>query len=157
MRTARQMAGHLIRTAEEPYAFVRSQVLEKKAKTSFLYQAIESLGSDASMDYIHKWSAASMYLGDADTTVSSLMTFFLAMAVFPEVQKKSQEELDRVIDGGRLPITSDKTSLPYIEAVVKETHRWHPVEPMSLPHCCTQEDSIKRYRIPKGAIILPNN
>jgi hypothetical protein len=115
MRTACQMAGHLIRTAEEPYAFVRSQMLEKKAKASFLSQAIESLGSDASMDYIHKWSAASMYLGGADTTVSSLMTFFLAMAVFPEVQKRAQDELDGVIGGGRLPITSDKTSLPYIE------------------------------------------
>jgi len=151
------MAKTLIRTAEEPYAFVQSQMQEKKAKTSFLSQAIESLGSDASMEYINKWSAASMYLGGADTTVSSLMTFFLAMAVFPEVQKKAQEELDRVIGGDRLPITSDKSSLPYIEAVVKETHRWHPVGPMSIPHSCTQEDSISGYRIPKGAMILPNN
>jgi cytochrome P450 len=151
------MASQLLRTAEEPYAFVKSQMENKTAKTSFLSQAIESLGSDASMEHIHKWSAASMYLGGADTTVSSLMTFFLAMAVFPDVQKKAQEELDRVIGGGRLPITSDKTSLPYIEAVVKETHRWHPVAPMALPHCCTQEDSIHGYRIPKGAMLLSNN
>ncbi|CAN9281390.1 unnamed protein product [Alternaria alternata] len=156
-RTARQMAEQLTRTAEEPYAFVKSQMQGKEAKTSFLSQAIESLGSDASMEYIHKWSAASMYLGGADTTVSSLMTFFLAMAVFPQVQKKAQEELDRVLGGERLPITSDKASLPYIEAVMKETHRWHPVAPMAIPHCCTQEDSIKGYRIPKGAMILPNN
>jgi cytochrome P450 len=151
------MAEQLTRTAEEPYAFVKSQMQDKEAKTSFLSQAIESLGSDASMEYIHKWSAASMYLGGADTTVSSLMTFFLAMAVFPQVQKKAQEELDRVLGGERLPITSDKASLPYIEAVMKETHRWHPVAPMAIPHCCTQEDSIKGYRIPKGAMILPNN
>ncbi|KAI4651751.1 hypothetical protein J4E93_001947 [Alternaria ventricosa] len=156
-RTARQMAKTLIRTAEEPYAFVKWQMQDKKAKTSFLSQAIESLGSDASMEYINKWSAASMYLGGADTTVSSLMTFFLAMAVFPEVQKKVQEELDRVIGGDRLPITSDKASLPYIEAVVKETHRWHPVGPMSIPHSCTQEDSVNGYKIPKGAMIMPNN
>ncbi|RYN79807.1 O-methylsterigmatocystin oxidoreductase [Alternaria alternata] len=156
-RTARQMAEQLTRTAEEPYAFVKTQMQDKEAKTSFLSQAIESLGSDASMEYIHKWSAASMYLGGADTTVSSLMTFFLAMAVFPQVQKKAQEELDRVLGGERLPITSDKASLPYIEAVMKETHRWHPVAPMAIPHCCTQEDSIKGYRIPKGAMILPNN
>ncbi|KAG9191377.1 hypothetical protein G6011_09465 [Alternaria panax] len=156
-RTARQMADQLVRTAEQPYAFVKSQMKNNTAKTSFLSQAIESLGLDPSMEYIHKWSATSMYLGGADTTVSSLMTFFLAMAVFPEVQKKAQEELDRVIGGERLPINSDKASLPYIEAVMKETHRWHPVAPMALPHCCTQEDSIKGYRIPKGAMILPNN
>jgi cytochrome P450 len=130
---------------------------EKKAKTSFLSQAIESLGSNASLEHLHKWSAASMYLGGSDTTVAALMTFFLAMAVFPEVQKRAQEELDRVTGGERLPVTSDKASLPYIEAVMKETHRWHPIGPMALPHCSTQEDSINGYRIPKGAMLLPNN
>ncbi|CAE7022126.1 hypothetical protein P3342_004979 [Pyrenophora teres f. teres] len=157
-RTARDMAKQLVRTAEEPYAFVKKQMREKTAKTSFLSQALESIGvDDAETERIHKWSAASMYTGGADTTVSALMTFFLAMAVFPEVQKKAQEELDRVIGGERLPVTSDKASLPYIEAVVKETHRWHPIAPMALPHCCTEEDSINGYRIPKGAMVLPNN
>jgi cytochrome P450 len=151
------MAKQLNRTAEEPYAFVKQQLRDKKAKTSFLSQAIQELGSDAEEENIHKWSAASMYTGGADTTVSSLMTFFLAMSVFPEVQRKAQEELDRVIGSGRLPITSDKIQLPYIEAVVKETHRWHPVAPMALPHCCTAEDTIRGYRIPKGAMVLPNN
>jgi cytochrome P450 len=148
------MAAQLILTAETPYAFVKNQIREKKAKPSFLSQAIADSGSD---DHIHKWSAVSMYTGGADTTVSALMTFFLAMAVFPDVQKKAQEELDRVIGSARLPVTGDKGSLPYIEAVVKETHRWHPVAPMALPHCCTEEDSIGGYRIPKGAMILPNN
>jgi cytochrome P450 len=151
------MAKQLNRTAEEPYAFVKQQLRENKATTSFLSQAIEDLGSDAGEEHIHKWSAASMYTGGADTTVSSLMTFFLAMSVFPEVQLKAQKELDRVIGSGRLPITSDKIQLPYIEAVVKETHRWHPVAPMALPHCCTEEDTIRGYRIPKGAMVLPNN
>lgn len=130
---------------------------EKKHKTSFLSQAIENIGSDPETERIHKWSASSMYLGGADTTVSSLMTFFLAMTLFPEVQKKAQEELDNVIGGSRLPVTADREKLPYIEAVVKETHRWHPVAPMALPHCSTKEDVIRGYRIPKGALLLPNN
>lgn len=84
------------------------------------------------------------------------MTFFLAMTAFPEVQKKAQEELDRVIGSGRLPVTADRDDLPYIMAVMKETHRWHPVAPMGLPHTSTAEDICQGYRIPKGAMLMPN-
>lgn len=150
------MADQLLRTTELPYQFVRQQMRENKHRVSFLSKAIEEAGSDEMVD-IHKWSASSMYLGGADTTVSSLMTFFLAMTVFPEVQKTAQEELDRVVGDGRLPVSSDREKLPYIEAIVQETHRWHPVGPMALPHSSTEEDSIRGYRIPKGALLLPNN
>lgn len=106
-------------------------------------------------DPVHKWSAASLYTGGADTTVSSLMTFFLAMTLFPEVQIKAREEIDRVVGNARLPVSSDKENLPYIEAVVKETHRWHPVVPMAIPHTTNKEDKIMGYRIPKGALLMP--
>lgn len=103
-----------------------------------------------------KWSATSLYTGGADTTVSSLMTFFLAMALFPDVQRKAQEEIDRVIGNDRLPVSADKDSLPYIWATVKETHRWYPVVPMAIPHCASEEDTIRGYRIPKGSVLIPN-
>jgi len=84
------------------------------------------------------------------------MTFFLAISVFPEVQVKAREELDRVIGTQRLPISADRDDLPYIMAVMKETHRWHPVAPMGLPHASSAEDTYRDYRIPKGAVMLPN-
>jgi cytochrome P450 len=76
--------------------------------------------------------------------------------VFPDVQKKAQEELDRVIGTSRLPNSTDRERLPYIMAVMKETHRWHPVTPMGLPHTSTAEDTYRGYRIPKGSILMPN-
>ncbi|KAJ4358754.1 uncharacterized protein N0V89_003338 [Didymosphaeria variabile] len=158
-RTARQMAAQLHQTTEQPYQFVKQQMRQNKAKTSFLSQAIENIKGDSDtddMESVHKWSASSMYLGGADTTVSSLMTFFLAITLFPDVQKKAQEELDRVI-GNRLPVSADRQKLPYIEALVSETHRWHPVAPMALPHASTKDDVINGYRIPKGSLLLPNN
>lgn len=84
------------------------------------------------------------------------MTFFLAISVFPEVQKKAKEEIDRVIGGSRLPVSVDRDSLPYIMAVMKETHRWHPIAPMGLPHSSSTEVTYRGYRIPKDAIMLPN-
>lgn len=153
---ARRMRVQLKKTFDQPFEFTKQQMSENKQKPSFISQAMENIGSDAHMEQIHKLSALSLYLGGADTTVSSLMTFFLAMTVFPEVQQKAQEELDRVIGSDRLPVSADKGSLPYIEAIVKETHRWHPVAPMALPHASDREDSIRGYRIPKGAILLAN-
>ena len=60
----------------------------------------------------------------------ALSAFLLAMAMYPDVQKKAQAELDSVLEGMRLPEYSDKPRLPYVEAIMKETERWHPVAPM---------------------------
>jgi cytochrome P450 len=151
------MSEQLQEAVELPYRLVKKQMQEGEERTSFLSQALGDAGKDVDLQEIYKWSATSMYLAGADTTVSSLMTFFLAMIVYPDVQRKAQEELDRVIGNERLPLVSDLEKLPYIEAVLKETHRWHPVAPMGLPHCSTEDDEILGYRLPKGTTILPNN
>ncbi|KAL1599850.1 hypothetical protein SLS60_007655 [Paraconiothyrium brasiliense] len=156
-KTGREMRKMLFDCVEKPYAFVKQQMREKRAKTSFLSQAIETIGADDEyMGFVHKWTALALFTGGADTTVSSLMTFFLAMTLYPDVQKKAQEELDSVIGAERLPVAADKDNLPYVYAVMLETHRWHPVLPMGLPHTSDAEDVCKGYRIPKGAILLPN-
>jgi cytochrome P450 len=70
-------------------------------------------------------------VGASDTTVSSVATFFLAMAQNPEIQKKSQSAVDRVVEAeGRLPDFTHFQKLPYIEAVVRELLRWKLVAPM---------------------------
>ena len=64
-------------------------------------------------------------------TVSSLTSFFMAMALYPQVQKKAQDELDMVL-GGALPTFSDQGSLPYTTALVKEVFRWYPVTSLGV-------------------------
>ena len=73
----------------------------------------------------------SRYVGASDTTVSAVATFFLAMAQNPEVQKKAQSVVDRIVEAeGRLPDFTHFQKLPYIEAVVRELLRWKLVAPM---------------------------
>lgn len=62
--------------------------------------------------------------------VSSMMTFFLAMIKYPEVQKRAQQELDLVIGADKLPSCADLERLPYVRAVLSEVYRWHPVAPL---------------------------
>jgi len=62
-------------------------------------------------------------------TVSSMTSFFLALALFPRVQRRAQAELDVVVGRDRLPTFDDRPRLPYIEALVKELMRWQMVTP----------------------------
>jgi cytochrome P450 len=59
-------------------------------------------------------------------------TFILAMTLYPEVQRKAQAEIDRVVGNSRLPDYSDQDELPYVDAVLKEVLRWHPVTPLGM-------------------------
>jgi hypothetical protein len=58
-----------------------------------------------------------------------VQALFLAMVLYPEVQKKAQVEIDAVMGTNRLPDFDDRPSLPYINAIVKELMRWHLVLP----------------------------
>jgi cytochrome P450 len=91
-----------------------------------------------------------------DQTGNIVANFFLAMMLHPEVQAKARDEIDRVIGPTRLPNFEDRKDLPYVEMVVWETFRWHPVGPLALPHMTTAEDVCEGYLIPAGALVIPN-
>ena len=94
------------------------------------------------------------------------------MALYPEVQKKAQAEIDTVVGSNRLPDFHDRPSLPYINAVVKETSRWNLVLPFGrsffiiiitiltssegVPHMSTISDEYNGFHIPKGTIVIAN-
>ncbi|KAI9059151.1 CyP450 monooxygenase [Trametes sanguinea] len=100
--------------------------------------------------------AAVAYAGGADTTLSVIQSFFLGMASFPEVQRKAREELDVVVGHHRLPLLSDRESLPYLEAVAKECLRWKTVVPLGVPHRSTEDDEYQGYMIPQGTVVVAN-
>ncbi|KAG5745174.1 hypothetical protein H9Q70_012134 [Fusarium xylarioides] len=154
--TAKEWRSNLESSVEDPAAFVEHQMANGKDNTSFLSQLMQKKGLKDEEASENKWLAASLYAAGADTTVSAITTFFLAMTLFPEAQKKAQYEIDEVIGSERLPSLSDRQNLPYVNALVKEVLRWHPVGPMCLPHTTSQDDIINGYLIPKGAMILPN-
>ena len=111
---------------------------------------------DAEEEDIIKWVVGALYSGGADTTVSALATFVLAMVLYPEVQAKAQEEIERVVGTDRLPGIADRPQLAYVDAVYKETLRWHPVAPLAVPHRVTRDDEYGWCTIPAGATIVAN-
>jgi len=118
------------------------------------YSRDGKLSEDDELDI--KGAAAALYGAGVDTSASVVETFILAMLHYPEVYRKAQEEIDRVIGNRRLPEIADRKSLPYFEAIVKELYRWHPPLPLGLPHVSFKSDHYKGYHIPKGALVMGN-
>ena len=77
------------------------------------------------------------------------------MALYPEVQKRAQKQIEQVI-ANRLPTLDDYNSLPYIRSLLKELTRWAPVAPLGLPHRVMQDDVYEQYFIPKGTTMIGN-
>ncbi|KAG2357360.1 cytochrome P450 [Suillus spraguei] len=121
-----------------------------------------------------KKAATTAIVASYETSSSTLMVFVLAMVLYPDVQKRAQAEIDSVVGRDRLPTFEDRESLPYIDAILRETFRWEPVVPLGIlsrqvirltcieddligvPHATTSDDVYDGYFIPKGAIIAYN-
>jgi cytochrome P450 len=158
-KTARIWREDLVETVRVPYEFVKRRVDSGQDGESFVAKSIQQSMQEGSLSPLDeqaiKWTSTSMYLAGSDTSVYTMEAFFLAMSMFPDVQKKAQEEIDRVVGTSVLPGFTDRNNLPYINALVLEAQRWHPILPMGFPHVAEQEDEIEGYRIPKGAMLLP--
>lgn len=157
-RIARRWKATVHAVADIPFAFVERQLRNATAKPSYLSKLIESEKGPLSpeADDVARWSAFALYTGGADTTVSSISCFVLEMVLYPEVQKKAQAEIDSVVGTSRFPTFADRENLPYVDALVKEVLRWHPVGPMGLPHLTTKPDEYNGYFIPENSLLIPH-
>ncbi len=154
-QTARQWNKDCDEVMNVPADFVTQQMAQNAARPSYVERLLSADPDDEDKKHI-KQSAAALYAGGADSTAGGLSFFYLAMVAFPKVQVKAREEIDRVVGAGRLPGFQDRDSLPFVEAVVKETLRWQPLAPLGPPHMSDEEDEYRGYRIPKGAMLMPS-
>ncbi|EJT68232.1 hypothetical protein GGTG_14190 [Gaeumannomyces tritici R3-111a-1] len=148
--------------AHLPYRFVQHQLaygIDSNCMMSLLIQRSEVKGTDGKIapedENLIVWAAASLFGAAVDTTSISLAAFTLAMLKYPDVQRKAQAEIDRVIRRGRFPTSADRERLPYVDAIVKETLRWWSIFPMGMPHRADEEIEYRGLRIPDGATIMP--
>ncbi|KAL0568030.1 cytochrome p450 [Marasmius crinis-equi] len=144
---------------EVPFEFVRHNMESGSDKSSLLRKFLElndADGGDKDQEFAIKGVCATAYAAGSDTTVASIEAFFLAMGMYPDIQKKAQAELEKVIGSGRIPGYEQRPNLPYIEAIFRETLRWSPVVPLGLWKATSEEDIVDGYYVPKGATVINN-
>lgn len=73
------------------------------------------------------------------------------MIKHPDIQRKAQAEIDRVIGNNRLPDHNDRPDLPYIEALYREVLRYDQPLRIGVPHALMEDDIYEGYFLPKGS------
>lgn len=70
------------------------------------------------------------YYSQRGQSNSLILSFLLIMVVNPKAQKRAQAQIDAVVGGNRLPMTEDRSSLPYVDAILRETLRYSSIAPL---------------------------
>ncbi|KAK7265516.1 hypothetical protein RJT34_33136 [Clitoria ternatea] len=97
-----------------------------------------------------------MVIGGSDTSSNTIEFAMVEMMQKPEVMRKVQEELEVVVGKEKMVEESHIHNLPYMQAVMKETLRLHPVLPLLVPHCPSETTTVAGYTVPKGSRVFVN-
>ncbi|THV02863.1 cytochrome P450 [Dendrothele bispora CBS 962.96] len=170
-KKAKHWRKYVMEMKNAPFESVKQALKQGTATSSFVSNLLNEIDLQknmnvgkmkrpeeiADLEETVKNCAGLAYAAGAESVVSSLSSFILAMILHPSVQVKARAELDRVVGQGRLPDFSDRGSLPYVDAIVKETLRWSPVAPLGLPHMVTKDDEFRGYHVPAGTMVMGNS
>ncbi|XP_044259444.1 probable cytochrome P450 303a1 [Tribolium madens] len=97
-----------------------------------------------------------MFMAGSETTSKSLGFCFLNLIMYPDVQKKAQQEIDAVIGRNRLPSLEDRPQMPYMECVVLEALRMFSGRAFTVPHRAFKDTHLNGYIIPKDTMVIAN-
>nr|GMD72743.1 cytochrome P450 71A1-like [Ipomoea batatas] len=109
------------------------------------------LNRDRIMGLIHD-----MLAGGTDTAAASVEWAFQELLRKPLIIKRATEELDRAIGRERWVEERDFSQLPYMEAIIKETFRLHPLCTLLPPHYSMEDCNVAGYEVPSGTTVLVN-
>ncbi|NWU66090.1 CP1A5 protein, partial [Pterocles burchelli] len=91
-----------------------------------------------------------------DTVTTGLSWCLMYLVMYPDIQKRIQEELDKVIGQERRPRLSDQGTLPYLEAFILEMFRHSSYVPFTIPHSTIRDTTLNGYYIPKDRCVFVN-
>nr|XP_016485816.1 PREDICTED: premnaspirodiene oxygenase-like [Nicotiana tabacum] len=97
-----------------------------------------------------------MLIAGTDTTATTLEWTMSELMKNPTIMKKAQAEVRETLKGKKIVDHSDIQNLKYLKLVVKETLRFHPPGPLSVPRESREECEINGYVIPNKTIALVN-
>ncbi|WOG81801.1 hypothetical protein DCAR_0100952 [Daucus carota subsp. sativus] len=97
-----------------------------------------------------------MLAAGVDTAATTVDWTMAELLRNPQVMRKVQNELAQVVGMDRMVDESDLTSLEYLDMVIKEVFRLHPVAPLLIPHRSIEDCEIDGFFIPKNSTVMVN-
>ena len=161
----RSLYGQLVAGMSEFKNYITTAVAARKATYDskdpacfidmFLNKAAEDeTGIFTEKQLVH--NCMDIFLAGSETTSKSLLYALALMILYPEVQRRAQEELDRVAEGRDQVTLADKPRLPFVEATLNEVWRYGNVAPFGPPRKIRKDLTLGEYIIPEGNFITYN-
>ena len=97
-----------------------------------------------------------MFAGGMETSSIAVEWGLAELIRHDDIRRTLQDELDRVIGKDRLMSEEDISNLPYLQAIVKEMMRMHPVGPLLAPHESTRACEVAGFYVPEKTRLLVN-
>ncbi|MFQ6631172.1 hypothetical protein Gotur_008876 [Gossypium turneri] len=97
-----------------------------------------------------------MMVGALDTSAATLEWALSELLRHPRVLLKLQQELESIVGNKRMVEENDLPKLEYLDMVVKEIFRLHPVAPLLVPRESVEDIIIDGCCIPKQSRVLVN-
>jgi cytochrome P450 len=97
-----------------------------------------------------------LFLAGTETLSVTLNWAIIYVAYFPECQTRIADEIERVLGKDRQPTDSDRIKLPYVEAFINETMRFHCAGPILIPRSTTKDVVFRGCDLPEGTFVMVN-
>jgi cytochrome P450 len=99
-----------------------------------------------------------MFTAGSDTMALTVEWAMAELLRNPSIMAKLRAEIKATVGGKKEAVDEDDVAgLPYLQAVVKEAMRLHPVAPVMLPHKAVEDGvEIGGYAVPKGCTVIFN-
>ncbi|CAJ0962420.1 unnamed protein product [Ranitomeya imitator] len=155
------LADYVVESEFELLAFLKEMIVEHQKTWDPSYtrdfidaylvemKKVKEDGSTSFHDGNLLMTTYDLFSVGTETTSSTMRWAVLFMLLYPDVQSKVQEEIDRVIGRERKPTMADVLQMPYTNAVIHEVQRYGDISPLALPHMTYRDMEIKGYLIPK--------
>lgn len=76
-----------------------------------------------------------IFIGGSQTTSTIIDLSLMTMVIYPEVQKRCQEEIEKVVKvNGKVPGYPDRHDTPYTDAMIHEVMRFFSIAPITGKH-----------------------
>jgi cytochrome P450 len=109
---------------------------------------------------------ADLFMAGSETTSGTISFCLLRLVLSPDVQRRAQEQIDKVVGRSRLPSLADRQKyvklrqffcelnlvccrLPYVEALIMEVQRISVVAATTAAHRALQPCNILGHHIPQ--------
>nr|GEX76438.1 flavonoid 3'-monooxygenase-like [Tanacetum cinerariifolium] len=145
------LQGYVKRMKAEKDGFVAKDMVDS------LLKLVDDPNLEVKLDYdCVKGLTQDLLVGGTDTSATVIEWAMSELMKQPSLIKKATQELDRVIGKERWVDEHDHANLPFIDSIIKETMRLHPVTVILAPHAALQDCKVAGYDIAKGTTIFVN-